>query len=267
LPHPAINSTRRGLDALRSTIHPLTRSVLRYALSIVGGDPTKTAKLIYAIAEECPHPPETAEEATLRLQGLRPLDERVLVGQYVQGRVPYGYYHEEETIYWRQPDARGLITPEAARLPRSVKRQMDRLHLDIEIDVDREEIIRRCRRVDGTWLNEAMIRALLAAADHGLCTTLGGYQDGVLVAGEFGLDLGGWYFSMSTFHTVPGAGNAVFGHVVSQVRDRDRFVVCDVGEMKAHSAQFGAVETPSARCSALLLAHLGSARRGTGPTA
>jgi leucyl/phenylalanyl-tRNA--protein transferase len=247
----------RARALVRRRVHLIFWTVIRAGLAMLALGPDTATNLMAAVAEESNDTRATVEGSMLTLQGFVPLEPSTLVGQYIQGRVPFGFYGDEERVYWREIESRGLITAESAHVPKTVRQQMNRLGLDVKLDVDQEQIIRRCRREQGTWLNEAMIRTLLAAADQGLCTTIGGYRDGELVAGEFGLDLNGWFHGMSTFHTLPGAGNALFGYLITEVRDQGRFTVVDVGEMKPTMVRLGAVETGLAEFRSRLLSHLG----------
>ena len=215
---------------------------------------------MFALAEESPAPPAVADEAILRLRGLLPLDAQTLIAQYVQGLVPFGSYHADERYYWRRIDERGLITTDTARVPSSVRRRLAKRSFDIRFDTDSEEIIDRCRRLDGTWLNDRLARALHEGLASGVVTTIGAYDDGRLVGGEFGIHINGWYCSMSTFHTEPGAGNALFARVVTEIIDGGRFVTCDVGEMKEHSVRFGAVAASGDEFARRVLRHLGELR-------
>jgi leucyl/phenylalanyl-tRNA--protein transferase len=249
---------QRALDVLLSWCSRVIRLLLRGTLASKAKGPSTATKLISAIAEESADTAATAHNAVLRLESLLPLGPSTLVGRYVQGSVPFGHYGDEERIYWRDLEVRGLITRDTARVSRRSEQLLKRLALDIRLDVDQEEIIRRCRRDEGTWLNEAMIRSLLAAAELGICTTIAAYQDGELVAGEFGLDLGGWYFGMSRFHSVNGAGSALSAYLLKTLLcDKRHFVVIDTGELKPHSVSLGARETTLPEFSARVLAHLG----------
>jgi Leu/Phe-tRNA-protein transferase len=217
----------------------VTRRVLRLALR---SGVWKPVNAVVALVEESKDPVATADEATIRLSEMLPLDASVLVARYIEGFMPFGYYHTDDAYYWRRVEQRGLITREVARVPSGARRRLAKHDFDIRFDIDSEEIIERCRRTEGTWLNRPMIRALHDGLAQGVVATVGAYDTrGSLVGGEFGLYIAGWYWSMSTFHTVSNAGNALFAHVVNEVKDGGRFVVCDVGELKPHSLQFGAV--------------------------
>lgn len=252
---------RARAHSARELVHPATRRVVRLA---VRRGPWNAVNAIVAVVEESTDPEAVADEAILRLRSVLPLDAPSIVGLYVQGLVPFGYYHADDGYYWRRIDERGLITPATARIPSGTRRRLAKEPFDIRFDTDSEEIIDRCRRTDGSWINEPMVQALRGGLRRGVVTTLGAYDDDVLVGGEFGLVLSGWYHSMSTFHDVPNAGNALFARVVTEIRDGGRFVVCDVGEMKPHSVQFGAVPTSLDAFESDLLTHLGSTPdRGT----
>jgi leucyl/phenylalanyl-tRNA---protein transferase len=223
--------------------------------------PWQPVNLMVTLAEESRDPATVADEAILRLRGLAALDAQTLIAQYIDGVVPFGYYGAGELYYWRRIDERGLITRETAKVPSGARRRLAKHSFDIRYDTDCDEIIERCRRVDGTWLNDRMVRALRDGLRHGVVTTIGAYDDGQLVGGEFGLYLHGWYCSMSTFHVAPNAGNALLVRVVNEILNGGRFVACDVGEMKPHSVQFGAVPVHLDVFARHLLGHLGQGVR------
>jgi leucyl/phenylalanyl-tRNA--protein transferase len=242
---------------VRYRLRQLARAALRTILRLGAGRVFSTSSVIVAIAQESADSGEVAESTIPALQGLSPLSANLIVAQYLRGLLPFGYYGSDTECYWQVIEQRGLITPSSARIPRSALRQAKQLDLDIRFDVDHETIIRSCRRSQGTWINDALIEALLELRPHGLLMTIGAYQADQLVGGEFGVNIGGWYLSMSTFHDLPGAGSVLFARIVHEVMVGGRFAVCDTGEMKDHSARFGAVATNVEQFSGALLDHLG----------
>lgn len=214
-------------------------------------------RLFGFLARRAPDPAATGRAAIDALSSTQPLTVTDLAAQYIRGLVPFGVYECGERYYWDRPSPRGLITSASARLSKSIRRQIKSAPYEVRFDTDVERIIRSCQRGAGTWLQEPIVRLYLEAAEVGLCTTIGAYADGELVGGEFGLDLAGWYASMSTFYTAAGAGNVLLARVVEEIKTGGRFAACDTGLWKDHSRQFGAVAVDDAQFTAHLLQHLG----------
>jgi leucyl/phenylalanyl-tRNA--protein transferase len=213
-------------------------------------------KLFTYVAARCVDPDRTARDSIQRLKALRRIEVRDLISSYVDGMLPFGMYHEPDRYFWAAPGQRGLVSPESARVSRSIRRQMNAMDLEFRFDHDFEAIVRRCMRADGTWLNEPIVDVLLRAADVGLCTAVGGYRSDVLVAGEFGLILSGWYVGMSKFHDIDGAGTVLTARIISEVAEGGRYVMIDIGEMRENLVRFGAFSVSEDEFAERLVNHL-----------
>src|SRR5260370_548059 len=106
---------------------------------------------------------------------------------------------DDPTIYWVEPERRGVIPLDAFHVPARLGRTVRAERLRVEIDRDFDGVIEGCSAIGGpkrqrTWIN-ARIRALYAALfAMGHCHTVEAYQDDMLVGGLYGVSLGAAFF-------------------------------------------------------------------------
>jgi len=189
-----------------------------------------------------PSPDEAEPGGVLAVGGdLKP--ERLLLA-YASGIFPW--YSEGEPILWYSPDPRMILLPSALRVSRSLQKFMRRTDLALRLDTAFEEVIRGCgaaRRPDGggTWITDDMIRAYTRLHALGYAHSAESWQDGRLVAGIYGVALGGCFFAESMYTSVPNASKTALVALVMQLEAWD-FDLIDCQVYTENLARFGAAE-------------------------
>lgn len=170
----------------------------------------------------------------------------LLLRAYEIGLFPMAEDARDPSIYWIEPERRGVIPLEAFHVPARLARTVRSQRFRIEIDKDFDAVIEGCAGAFGarrqrTWIN-ARIRALYRDLfDDGHCHTVEAYQDETLVGGLYGVSLGAAFFGESMFSRARDASKVALVHLVARLRRGD-YLLLDTQFVTPHLATFGAVE-------------------------
>ena len=93
------------------------------------------------------------------MSGLSP---EILLRAYAVGLFPMAERHDDSTLYWIDPEKRGIIPLDTFHIPRRLRRQVRADQYDIRCDSAFEDVIRYCALPapdrKETWINEEIIR-------------------------------------------------------------------------------------------------------------
>lgn len=171
----------------------------------------------------------------------------VLLKAYACGIFPMAESAEDPTLFWVEPDWRGVIPLDAFHLPRRLRRTVRQDAFEVRIDTDFEAVIEGCaapgpgRRK--TWINQRIRRLYGELFRRGHCHTVECWQDGRLVGGLYGVSLGAAFFGESMFSRRTDASKVALVHLAARLR-AGGYRLLDTQFITEHLAQFGAVEIP-----------------------
>jgi leucyl/phenylalanyl-tRNA--protein transferase len=174
----------------------------------------------------------------------------LLLRAYGAGVFPMAESRESDRLYWLDPALRGILPLDAGfHLPRRLKRTALSPRFTVTADRDFPGVIRGCAepapgRMD-TWINPEIERLFTQLHQRGAAHSIEAWQDGRLVGGLYGVDLGGAFFGESMFSRVTDASKVALVHLVARLR-LCGFVLLDTQFLTAHLARFGATEIPKA---------------------
>jgi leucyl/phenylalanyl-tRNA--protein transferase len=170
----------------------------------------------------------------------------LLLRAYEIGLFPMAEDADDPSIYWIEPERRGVIPLEAFHVPARLARTVRSQHFRIEVDRDFDAVIEGCASASGarrqrTWIN-ARIRALYRELfDDGHCHTVEAYRDETLVGGLYGVSLGAAFFGESMFSLARDASKVALVHLVARLR-RGGYLLLDTQFVTPHLASLGAIE-------------------------
>ena len=89
------------------------------------------------------------------------LSPEVLLRAYAVGLFPMAERHDDSTLYWVDPEKRGILPLDKFHIPRRLRRRVRSNQFDIRYNTDFEVVIRRCAETaperTETWINEEII--------------------------------------------------------------------------------------------------------------
>ncbi len=171
----------------------------------------------------------------------------VLLKAYAVGMFPMAESAEDPTLFWVEPEWRGVLPLDDFHLPRRLARTVRQDVFEVRVDTDFEAVIDGCaapavgRRK--TWINGRIRRLYGDLFRLGHCHTVETWQDGKLVGGLYGVSLGAAFFGESMFSRRNDASKVALVHLVARLR-AGGYRLLDTQFITDHLAQFGTVEIP-----------------------
>jgi len=135
------------------------------------------------------------------------LTPKRLLMAYRNGIFPW--YNPGEPILWWSPDPRCVLWPEQIHISRSLRKLLKKKPFEIRKNSAFADVMHACSepRPDepGTWISAEMKAAYLEMHRLGYAHSIECWQDGNLVGGLYGIQLGSVFFGESMFSRVANA--------------------------------------------------------------
>jgi leucyl/phenylalanyl-tRNA--protein transferase len=200
-----------------------------------------------------------AGRETIRESGLVEITPEVLLKAYACGIFPMAENADDPSIYWVEPEDRGIIPLEGFHVPRRLARTIRSDRYMVHIDRDLRAVIDGCAQPAAgrarTWINARIRTLYLKLAEIGHCHSVEAYENDRLVGGLYGVRLGRAFFGESMFHTARDASKVALVHLVARLR-AGGFTLLDTQFVTDHLQTFGAVEISRAAYHKMLEAAL-----------
>jgi leucyl/phenylalanyl-tRNA--protein transferase len=154
--------------------------------------------------------PALAEEDGLLAAGGDLSVERLLMA-YRNGIFPW--YNEHTPILWYSPHERFVLFPGELKISKSMKQVLRSGKFRVTHDTCFEEVIVACSAAkrkgqDGTWITDEMKEAYVRLHDEGYAHSVEVWEEGQLVGGLYGVEMGKVFCGESMFSTVSNASKA-----------------------------------------------------------
>jgi len=176
---------------------------------------------MYLLTEDLYFPPveQASPEGILAIGG--DLSPSRLQLAYQSGIFPW--FNKGEPIIWWSPDPRMVMFPEELEISKSMRNILNRNLFTVTFNQCFEQVISNCQRIKrqgqrGTWITSDMIQAYCHLNQIGLAKSVEVWQDGVLVGGLYGIDLGHVFCGESMFSKVSNASKVAFITLVRHLK-------------------------------------------------
>lgn len=170
---------------------------------------------------------------------------QVLLKAYGCGIFPMAESATDPTLYWIEPEERGILPLDQVRIPKRLARTIRQEKFEIRVDSDFAGVIQGCaasragRRT--TWINKRIAELYGELFKMGYCHTIEAWRDGRMVGGLYGVHLGGAFFGESMFSTERDASKVALVYLVARLI-YGGFTLLDTQFVTEHLRQFGARE-------------------------
>jgi len=179
----------------------------------------------------------------------------VLLRAYACGIFPMAESIDDPTLFWVEPELRGIIPlggfRVASRLARTVRSDV----FTVTVNRDFRGVIDGCASPqpgrDDTWINRRIRELYIGLHGIGHCHSVEVWQDSDLVGGLYGVSLGRAFFGESMFHRARDASKVALVHLVARLL-AGGYELLDTQFVTDHLRSFGAIEVPRQRYRALL---------------
>jgi len=179
----------------------------------------------------------------------------VLLRAYACGIFPMAESIDDPTLFWVEPELRGIIPLGGFRVASRLARTVRSDAFTVTVDRDFKGVIDGCAAPqpgrDDTWINRRIRELYIGLHDIGHCHSVEVWQDGDLAGGLYGVSLGRAFFGESMFHRVRDASKVGLVHLVARLL-AGGYELLDTQFVTDHLRSFGAIEVPRQRYRALL---------------
>jgi len=180
-----------------------------------------------------------------RESALIDITPEVLLKAYSCGIFPMAESADDPTLYWIEPERRGIIPLDRFHVPERLARTVRSDRFTIFIDRDFDAVIDGCAQPKPgrtrTWINRRICHLYRKLHERGDCHTVEAYYGDELVGGLYGVSLGRAFFGESMFHRARDASKVALVHLVARLK-AGRYRLLDTQFVTEHLRTFGAVE-------------------------
>jgi leucyl/phenylalanyl-tRNA--protein transferase len=165
----------------------------------------------------------------------------------------------DSTLYWVEPEFRGVLPLDSFHVSRSLRKEVRRGRFDIKTDTAFSQVIAGCAERTpqrlSTWINSRIKSLYSQLHKMGFCHSVEAWREGRLVGGLYGVKIGAAFFGESMFSRNSNASKVALVHLMARLNSGG-FQLLDAQFINDHLKQFGAVELPRNKYQRLLEAAL-----------
>ena len=156
---------------------------------------------------------KASEDGFLAIGG--DLSPERLILAYKSGIFPW--FEEGDPILWWSPNPRMVLFFEDLVVSKSMRNILNRDTFKVTFNQDFRGVISNCQKIKregqhGTWITNEMIEAYCKLNELGIAKSVEVWQEGELVGGLYGVDLGTIFCGESMFSKVTNASKVAFIH-------------------------------------------------------
>ena len=179
----------------------------------------------------------------------------MLLRAYACGIFPMAESADDPTLFWVEPEIRGVIPFDRFRISSRLARTVRSDVFTVTVDTAFKAVIAGCAAPqpgrDDTWINKRIRDLYVGLHELGHAHSVEVWLDDELVGGLYGVSLGRAFFGESMFHRSRDASKVALVHLVARLI-AGGFTLLDTQYVTEHLRSFGAVEIPRRRYRALL---------------
>ena len=169
--------------------------------------------------------------------------ERLLLS-YKSGIFPW--FNPNEPILWWAPNLRMVLFFEELMVSKSMRSILNRGVFEVTFNQEFRGVITNCRSVKregqmGTWISDDMIEAYCKLNEMGVAKSVEVWQNGELVGGLYGVDLGTIFCGESMFSKVSNASKVAFIALANQLK-KENYKILDCQVYNEHLESLGCRE-------------------------
>src|SRR5216684_1466168 len=183
----------------------------------------------------------------------------VLLRAYACGIFPMAESADDPTLFWVEPEMRGVIPLDSFRISSRLARTVRSDAFTVTVNTAFKAVIAGCAAPqagrDDTWINKRIRDLYIGLHQLGHCHSVEVWQNGDLVGGLYGVSLGRAFFGESMFHRARDASKVALVHLVARLK-AGGFRLLDTQFVTDHLKTFGAIEVPRRQYHKLLEAAL-----------
>ena len=167
---------------------------------------------------------------------------QILLRAYAAGIFPMAEDAGDNSLYWVEPEERGVLPLRGFHVPRSLAKRIRQQAFEIRVDTAFEQVMRLCSAQTedrpSTWINERIVSLYKQLHKMGCGHSVECWHEGELVGGLYGIRIGAAFFGESMFSRATDASKVALVHLVARLK-AGGFALLDAQFVNDHLTQFG----------------------------
>lgn len=173
------------------------------------------------------------------------LSPALVLQAYPMGLFPW--HQDEKFFYWFSPDPRMVLFPKKVKVSKSMRNVLNQNKLMVTFNQAFERVIDNCATIDrkeqaDTWISDDFKSTYIELHELGFAKSVEAWsENGDLVGGLYGLEIGKVFFGESMFSSKSNASKVCFIHLAKKLEDNG-FSCLDCQAVNPHLKTLGAEE-------------------------
>ena len=191
-----------------------------------------------------PSPEQASDEGIVAVGGdLKP--ERVMLA-YRKGIFPW--FESDDFLLWWSPDPRMVLFPDQVKISKSMRAVLRKKQFEVTFNNAFDDVVEACAKVkrfgqNGTWITPGLMEVYSTLHTQGHAHSVEVWEEGVLVGGLYGIDLGTVFCGESMFSKANNASKVGLISLAKELK-KNNYELIDCQVPTQHLASMGAESIP-----------------------
>ena len=187
-----------------------------------------------------PSPEQASAEGIVAVGGdLQP--ERVMLA-YRKGIFPW--FESDDFLLWWSPDPRMVLFPNRLKVSKSMRTVLRKKQFEVTFNKAFDQVVEACAKVkrfgqNGTWITPGLMEVYSSLHTQGHAHSVEVWEEGSLVGGLYGIDLGTVFCGESMFSKSSNASKVALIYLVKELK-KNKYELIDCQVPTQHLASMGA---------------------------
>ena len=187
-----------------------------------------------------PSPEQASAEGIVAVGGdLQP--ERVMLA-YQKGIFPW--FESDDFLLWWSPDPRMVLFPDRLKISKSMRTVLRKKQFEVTFNKAFDQVVEACAKVkrfgqNGTWITPGLMEVYSTLHTQGHAHSVEVWEEGSLVGGLYGIDLGTVFCGESMFSKSSNASKVALIFLVKELK-KNKYKLIDCQVPTQHLASMGA---------------------------
>ena len=187
-----------------------------------------------------PSPEQASAEGIVAVGGdLKP--ERVMLA-YRKGIFPW--FESDDFLLWWSPDPRMVLFPDQLKISKSMRTVLRKKRFEVTFNKAFDQVVEACAKVkrfgqNGTWITPGLMEVYSTLHTQGHAHSVEVWEEGSLVGGLYGIDLGTVFCGESMFSKSSNASKVALIFLVKELK-KNKYKLIDCQVPTQHLASMGA---------------------------
>ena len=187
-----------------------------------------------------PSPEQASAEGIVAVGGdLQP--ERVMLA-YRKGIFPW--FESDDFLLWWSPDPRMVLFPDQLKISKSMRTVLRKKQFEVTFNKAFDQVVEACAKVkrfgqNGTWITPGLMEVYSTLHIQGYAHSVEVWEEGSLVGGLYGIDLGTIFCGESMFSKSSNASKVALIFLVKELK-KNKYELIDCQVPTQHLASMGA---------------------------